>query len=259
VGVPAYKPPNSDPGGDMYLMDFLGMLGIPLVPVHRFPESAPVVFLPAQAATDPDLLTHMRKAMAKGTHVIVTTSLLIALPHAAELARMVRVDPNLRSSPTRAICATAAGEVTVDVEAPLETTVGSGDIACTAGGKALLLLRTASTPGGSISLLNTHTYSQADFDAVGEVLLCPRPLGLLSLDGPPLAALRKAFRGATGPVFDGPGGVTFHPFSATGDAGFVVQNFNAQEAGVTVGARRLTVPARGRIWIQEAHREMSSP
>jgi hypothetical protein len=259
VGVPAYKPPNSDPGGDMYLMDFLGMLGIPLVPVPRFPESAPVIFLPAQAATDPDLLTHIRKAMARGTHVIATTSLLIAVPHAAELARMAGVDPNLRSSPMRAVCTTAAGEVPVDLESPFETMAGSGDIACTAGGKALLLLRTVSTSAGSISLLNTHTYNQADFDAVGEVLLCPRPLGLLSLDGPPLAALRKAFRGATSPVFDGPSSVTFHPFSATGDAGFMVQNFNAQDVSVTVGTRHLAIPARGRIWIQEAHREMSSP
>ena len=55
AGVPAYKPPNSDPGGDMYLMDFLGMLGIPLVPVYylRFLGRF-VVFLPAQAAADPE-------------------------------------------------------------------------------------------------------------------------------------------------------------------------------------------------------------
>jgi hypothetical protein len=34
IGVAAYKPPNSDPGGDMYIMDFLGMLGIPIIPVQ---------------------------------------------------------------------------------------------------------------------------------------------------------------------------------------------------------------------------------
>ena len=149
--------------------------------------------------------------------------------------------------------------MTVDLEAPLETTARSGDVVCTAGGKTLLLLRTVSTPSGSISLLNTHTYNQADFDAVGEVLLCPRPLGLLSLDGPPLAALRKAFRGATSPIFDSPSGVTFHPFSATGDAGFMVQNFNAQEASVTAGTRHVTIPARGRVWVQDAQRETLSP
>ena len=65
IGIPAYKPPNSEPGGDMYIMDFLGMLGIPLVPVHKFPESAPVIFLPAQSASDPYLLNHIKKARAE--------------------------------------------------------------------------------------------------------------------------------------------------------------------------------------------------
>ena len=65
TGIPAYKPPNSDPGGDMYLMDFLGMLGIPIVPVYQFPEEAPVVLLPTQAASDPDLLTHVHNARAE--------------------------------------------------------------------------------------------------------------------------------------------------------------------------------------------------
>jgi len=91
MGVPAYKPLNSEPYGDMYLMDFLGMLGIPVVPVHRFPETAPVVLLPAQAAADPDLLTHTKRAMANGTHIIVTASLLTALPQAGELARLIGV------------------------------------------------------------------------------------------------------------------------------------------------------------------------
>lgn len=287
VGVPAYKPPNSDPGGDMYLMDFLGMLGIPLVPVHRFPEAAPVVLLPAQAAADPNLLHHVKKAMAKGTHIIVTSSLLIALPQGGELARMVGVDPKIQSSPTRASCTTEATEVLIDLESPIEAAARSGDVVCTAAGKTLLLLRTVSTPGGSISLLNTHTYSQADFDAVGEVLLCPRPLGLLSMKGPPLAALRSAFRGAAGPVFAGPSCVTFHPFSTSGNTSFVVQNFNDTDVTISVaipvetpGPRRfadrfsgkpiassvtgsdtelvLSVPlaARGRVWVQEVNREM---
>ena len=290
MGVPAYKPPNSEPHGDMYLMDFLGMLGIPLIPVHRFPEAAPVVLLPAQAAADPGLLSLAKKAMAKGTHVIVTTSLLIALPQGGELGRMVGVDPNIQSSPTRAKCTTGATEVMIDLESPIETAARPGDVACTVAGKTLLLLRTVSTPTGTVSLLNTHTYSQADFDAVGEVLLCPRPLGLSSLDGPPLSALRRAFRGAAGPILDGPSGVAFHPLSGSKNPGFLVQNFNARDVNVTFRMRiepngpvgftdrfsgkllpfhaadsgaavvlDLTIPARGRAWVQEASHETPPP
>jgi len=208
VGVPAYKPPNSDPAGDMYLMDFLGMLGIPLVPVHEFPESAPVILLPAQAAADRDLLDRVKVALNNGANVIVTTSLLLVLPQGGELARMLGVDPNLESSPVRAVC---AGQ-SVDLESPIEAS-RPDDIACSAAGTSLLLLRTVGASRGRLSLLNTHTYSQADFEAVAEVLLCPRRLGLLALNGPPLDGLRAAFRGAGGPSLAGPSCVTLHPFS----------------------------------------------
>lgn len=286
LGVPAYKPPNSEPHGDMYLMDFLGMLGIPLVPVCKFPEGAPVVLLPAQAAADPDLLGHVREAMAKGTRIVVTTSLLTALPQGGELAGMVSVDPNIVSSPTRAGCATGAMEAMVDLESPIETTAQPGDVVCMAAGKTLLLLRTVATPSGTVSLLNTHTFSQADFDAVGEVLLCPRPLGLLDLDGPPLHALRSVFADTTGTIHDGPSRVTLHPFSGSDGCGFVVQNFNPRDVtvgvslavepgrnveftdrftGKPVSSRTtdsgatihvdLTVPARGRAWVRETSPE----
>ena len=160
-------------------------------------------------------------------------------------------------------------------------------------GQDVLFLRTRTLSKGRLSLLNTHTYSQADFDAVGEVLLCPRPLGLLSLQGAPLARLRVVFSGEspadtspaqagqTRAVLTGPSCVTFHPFSTTGRTGFVIQNLNDTPAsvGVTLPAEdaapvryidrfsgqaistnpvaglnaaslSLTVPPRGRAWVQ---------
>ena len=252
VGVPAYKPPNSDPGGDMYLMDFLGMLGIPLVPVHEFPESAPVMFLPAQAAADPNLLPRVKTALDRDASVIVTASLLIASPQGGELARMVGVDPNIISRPASGQLVsddgnTAGGETKVDIESPIESREGPGDLVCEVDGKDMLLLRTRKAGKGRISLLNTHTYSQADFDAVGEVLLCPRPLGILSMEGTSLVQLRSLFsdgspfrstssthaRGLRTALF-GPSCVTLHQFSTTGGPDFVVQNFNDTEVTVSV-------------------------
>ena len=285
VGVPAYKPPNSDPAGDMYLMDFLGMLGIPLVPVHEFPDDAPMVFLPAQAAADPDLPARMKKAWANGTSVVVTTNLLLALPNPRKLARRLGVDPQLKSSPLRAVLETSVpgsqARTAVDLEAPIEAE--SGDVTCRADGKKLVLLRTVAKPEKRLSLLNTHTYSQADFDAVGEVLLCPRPLGLLSIGGGALSALRAVFRGADAPIFAGPAGVTYHPFADAGQGGCVVQNFNDADADVTITVPlapgkhlrftdrfsgrpiasrpdtsqdtvvlRFRIPARGRVWVHPA-------
>ena len=290
VGIPAYKPPNSDPGGDMYIIDFLGMLGIPLVPVHRFPENAPVIFLPAQAAADPNLIDHVNKARNRGAQLILTTNLLIASRRSGELARMAGVDPNVQSKPMRAQLAQESQneKAAIDLESPIEGKAGPGNIVCTSGDKKFSLLIVNETPRGRVALLNTHTYSQADFDAVHEVLLCPRPLGLLAMDGPALAALREAFgNGAAAlqelgiPTFDGPSCVTFHPFGSSGRTGCVIQNFNDGPVNVTIALQTdknktnpfveafsgkpipirtaqagnriildLAIPARGRVWIR---------
>ena len=282
VGVPAYKPPNSDPAGDMYIMDFIGMLGVPLVPVHAFPRSAPVIFLPAQAAADPNLLSHVDEARKRGAQLIVTTSLLIASSDGGKLARMVGLDANIQSKPARARLAPPGGKaVEVDLESPIEGRAGRGNILCTFGDKQLALLTINETPSGRIALLNTHTYSQADFDAVGEVLLCPKPLGLLDVEGPALAALREAFGGA---AFEGPSCVTYHPFGPAGSGSCVVQNFNDAAVNVTLTANiqkdkpgrfvdsfsgqpiaavaaksqgqvilDLSIPARGRVWVQHVN------
>jgi hypothetical protein len=252
IGVPAYKPPNSDPGGDMYIMDFLGMLGIPLVPVHKFPKNAPIIFLPAQAATDPYLLNHINKARARGAYLIITTSLLIASPDADELKRIVGISPKIKSKPIRAQLLSSSSmtrkfestKTIIDLESPIEAGLMPTEIVCTAGGKKLVLFSVNETPGGRIALLNTHTYNQADFDAVGEVLLCPRPLGLLDMESSTLSAFRAIFGNrvitednkaiipkSLIPVLDGPGCVTIHPFD---DGNCVVQNFNDKEVRVTL-------------------------
>lgn len=273
AGVPAYKPPNSDPAGDMYLMDFLGMLGVPLAPVHEFPKEAPVIFLPAQAAADSDLYEHVEKARARGAHLVVTTNLLIAWPQGRELVTIVGVDSDFTSAPIRATCHTETGAVEIGLESPIEVTPQAGDVVCSEGTRQLLLLRTA----GNVSFLNTHTYNQADFDAVGEVLLCPRLLGLLSMQGTALSALRAAFAGGKRPVFEGPAGVTYHPFTGAKGGDCVVQNFNdeAVDVSLILSAERIrlvdrfsgmpiparaarveeavrltfTMPARDRFWI----------
>jgi hypothetical protein len=269
VGVPAYKPPNSEPGGDMYIMDFLGMLGVPIIPVSEFPQAAPVIFLPAQAGADPDLLRHVQQALTQGAQVIVTTSLLVGTPDGDELTRMLGIDVPLQSSPCRARLipsspsaqAQPKSKIIVDIESPIEALPGLADIRCSAGGKELVLLtRTKPVSGGSMALLNTHTFNQADFDAVGEVLLCPRRLGLLDLPEPALTLLRAAFHprqvraNATPrsqdrpvPAFSGPGNVCFHPL-ADGHGSSVVQNFNDQAVDVQI---QMGIPVQGSSQFRE--------
>ena len=53
VGVAAYKPANSHPEKEQRVFDFVGMLGLPLVPCHEFPTDAQAAFFSIHALKDP--------------------------------------------------------------------------------------------------------------------------------------------------------------------------------------------------------------
>ena len=170
--------------------------------------------------------------------------------------------------------------VVIDIECPLEIEAKPDDVLCKAGNRQYVFLSTTSTSAGDVSILNTHTFSQADFDGVGEVLLSPRPLGLLAISGQPLRALRRVFHYQSAPTLDADSCVTLHPIQQNGGKDYVIQNFNDRAVRVRLTLKRpagkqpdfrdaftgellssnsadsameLTldfgVPARGRIWV----------
>jgi hypothetical protein len=55
-GIAAYKPPNSHPENERRVYDFVGMIGLPLVPCHEFPTDAKAAFLSIHAWKDPKLV-----------------------------------------------------------------------------------------------------------------------------------------------------------------------------------------------------------
>jgi len=77
-GVPAPKPPDSDPGAERHVFDYVGMLGIPLVPTAQVPEEGPV-FLSVHALKDRGLGTKLERMIAAGTPLLVTDGLREAL------------------------------------------------------------------------------------------------------------------------------------------------------------------------------------
>jgi hypothetical protein len=87
-GVAFYKPPNSDPGGDRFLMDYLGMLGIPVVPAPAYPSQSKAVILGVQAAHDPALLQKVAAHLKAGARVAMTASLLEKVKAPAGVIRL---------------------------------------------------------------------------------------------------------------------------------------------------------------------------
>jgi hypothetical protein len=75
VGVAAYKPANSHAEKERRVFDFVGMLGLPLVPCHEFPADAPAAFFPVHAMKDAELPARLAKFIASGRPVLVTDGL----------------------------------------------------------------------------------------------------------------------------------------------------------------------------------------
>jgi hypothetical protein len=98
VGVAAYKPPNSHPEKEPRVFDFVGMMGLPLVPCHEFPSDAQAAFFSVHALKDPDLAKKLSALIAAGgtgvSPVLITDGL------AKQLTGKLKLDaPNVRVLP----------------------------------------------------------------------------------------------------------------------------------------------------------------
>ncbi len=96
IGVAAYKPANSHPEKEQRVFDFVGMLGVPLVPCHEFPENAPAGFFSIHALKDPELVKRLETFIAAGKPALVTDALAAALGERVHLDR-----PNVQILPVK--------------------------------------------------------------------------------------------------------------------------------------------------------------
>ena len=90
TGLAAYKPPNSSPGKENFVFDFVGMLGLPLVPCHEFPQNAPAAFFSVHALKDTNLVSELDRFIKAGKPVLLTDGLM------RQLESKIRLDvPNV--------------------------------------------------------------------------------------------------------------------------------------------------------------------
>lgn len=87
VGVAAYKPANSHAENEPRVFDFIGMLGIPLVPCHTFPTDAPAGFFSVHALKDPQLIDQLSAFIAAGKPTLLTDGLAKRLQSKMNLQR----------------------------------------------------------------------------------------------------------------------------------------------------------------------------
>jgi hypothetical protein len=233
TGPVGYKPPNSDAGGDLYLFDYIGMLGVSLIPESVYPDSAGVVFLPTQAAADTAVLQKVTKSLHNGSKIIMTTGFLANAREGEKLARLAQVKWPLAEVYTEAESVISEG-TQVRLKLPLTM-----DFQIITEG-ALIMLQTAGrdaenflvrNQGGNVFVLNSHTFSQKDFDAVGESLLCPRQIGLTDLPESWVNTIRSSFNTDDEPFFGAPSRVTIQHLS---DGGFFINNYNQESVTLNI-------------------------
>ena len=79
-GISAPKPPNSNSKDDRYVFDFIGMLGLPLVPTTTVREDAAALFLSEHALKETKLIEKVNRIVASGKPILMTERLARRLP-----------------------------------------------------------------------------------------------------------------------------------------------------------------------------------
>jgi len=147
IGIAAYKPPNSHGGcitdpqhssqckGEKNVFDFIGMLGIPLLPTFVFPDPQKysAAFFSTHSLFDKDISTKLKSFVDSGKPILVTDKLKSILGSSVNLnapnVYVIPVNdypPSLMSSPPDGLDATRAALLKpfgIQFSAPVNTSI----------------------------------------------------------------------------------------------------------------------------------------
>ena len=209
-GIAYYKPAGSDGSENLYLADYLGMIGLPILPVARYPKDAAVAFLPVQAAADPQLLERMSQHLKRGSTLVLTPALVRALGQRG--AQMAGVEPGIHSEAASAKMMRMDGEscalaTPLELDAALKAGGCQVHISADFGQRQVPFLTSKAVGRGRILVLNVRSFSEDDFGKAGEYLLAPKLLGLSKTPQPVADAIRRELLRPLNVDFRGPAGV----------------------------------------------------
>ena len=82
-GLACYRPPHTVSPGELYVFDYLTMIGIPVTLHAEFPEGARAVFLSGHALADPNVIDKLRDHLAAGRSVVASPQFVLGAGDAA--------------------------------------------------------------------------------------------------------------------------------------------------------------------------------
>jgi len=244
-GVLACKPPHSDAGNDHYIFDYLGMLGVPLLPVCTLPDAPGPIFLASHAASDPHLLAIIERRLAAAETVIITSGLLDRLSNQPKLFRLAGVEIQPARTQIHVNELLVLGKIVQfgrGLTVPFQLQATSATVllaAMTADVEYPVLVVRNTDSGGRLVVLNLGTFGETDFDREKEVLLAPIAVPWLDLPEAWLNQIRACFLEPLGLGLTGPGRVSLHPF---GESEWVLCNFNQRRVEVSLSVDRASGP-----------------
>lgn len=248
-GVPFYKPAGSESSENMYLADYLGMVGLPILPTAEYPARAVVAFLPVQAAADPDLAVRMRRHLKRGATLVTTPALLRQL--GPGIAGLAGLEIAAQPQPASTSEVRASGKPVSLIE-PLQLDAGAKVAGCetlveaVVDGTKVPWLTRQSVGRGQLVLLNVRTFSEADFGASGEWLLPPAELGLPRIPQALADTLRRLCLIPLGVDFQAPSEIGLFLFGPQA----CLYSFREDAAQVALGGKSLTLPPHGLVWVK---------
>ena len=240
-GISFYKPSGTDCDENYYLMDYLAMLGLPIVPVAKFPSGAPVIMLGSHASGERDLLAAMKRELARGSTLILTPALLRRIDAQAATMAGVTVSPQVQLG---------VGDGGLELDLSLAATTAETRVSIPAQGRQVPVLTMRKAGGGQILVLNVRTFRKNDPGGLAQGmkdtgwLMPPYRLGLPEIDQPLIDALRRDLLAPLKTSLVAPTKVAYY---LLGDAK-VLYNFRPEPLEVKLDGSVIQLPANGLVW-----------
>lgn len=235
-GLHVYKPiAGRGNNGEYYLFDYLGMMGLSIVADSTFPKADSVLFS-LHSLKDPELPLRVKELDRQGiAGMTVTAGLLNAWADEPELLSIFGYEldgvhpDDIRSNTLQINSTVETMSVPLHLRYQLYPRQAQANVHLKQNDQlSPILTSKTSRHGGIRCVLNLSTYSQSEFDAIGEVFLAPLPSPFMNL---PQAAVDeiRAYLDPTSPRLSMP--VRFGRYRFT-DGLEVWENFNDESGEV---------------------------
>jgi hypothetical protein len=237
IGIASYKPYQSS--GEDFLHNYLGNLGIPIELMPVFPDDADVVLLTEGAKQDPQIVSRIKRKLAAGGKVVVTSGLFRSL-QGKGIEDIVELEVTERRAAIREFMnGYGAGNGTSLNDRADNATILFPEIRFFTNDSWVLIRGVAESKGFPILLMNRYSRG------ILYVLNVPDNPGDLYRLPQPVTQVIKGYLQETFPVrIDAPDRVSLFAYD---NNTFIVQSYRDEEVKVTVSVGGLKSKLRNLV------------